>query len=285
MVRFWDHRGMLRIIMSKLTRKTGSPHLAGWTMLWTAILAGVTAGCAHRPSAIKGGDWLSPRAPSFLRGPAAVLLTNTDGFSAHIVAGTRTPDNFEYLAGELLGRGSKLLFAPQYEKETDKSYRTAGLSFVWDVNVNGGYIMSEALQAYAPMAADFYATNSVVHPGGLARQKIDGHPCEPEQVTLYSSDGTTAVFEVWRATDEKGFPLRMSAVGVATPPRLDISKFRLGAPPAELFRPPAGFTQYESAEQMMGELATRLANLKRKEPLKETVEQSIGGMNQPPGGH
>jgi len=260
--------------------------MLGSNAMAAAFIVVLASGCAQSQHAARIGNWLSPQPPSFLTGPIAVLLTNTGGFSAHVVMTTeRSAKVPGIVSGELLGWEGKLLFAPKYDKATEKNYRAAGLSFVWDITGSSGFILSEALQAFAPMSSDFRATNIVVEHGNLASEKVDGHLCAPGRVTLFSSDGSTAMFDVWRATDAKSFPLRIREVGRPEPRTLEFSSLRLGALRAELFRPPEGFTRYESAEGMMAELATRQANLKRRDSSVTLEDQPPGMPSRPPGGH
>src|SRR2546430_12553251 len=89
-------------------------------------------GCAHSPKeeSIRSA---ASRPPSFLTGPMALLLTNgAAGFSARVVvSGQPVSDTPEFNAGELLGRGSKLLFAPDF-KGSKARVRAGGVSFLWD---------------------------------------------------------------------------------------------------------------------------------------------------------
>ena len=88
--------------------------LLGAPILLLAVLA---AGCSHSP---KYGDRAgafeavpAPLPPLFLNGPMALLLTNLDGFRAHVVLESGAPpQTAQMAAGELMVRGGKLLFAP-----------------------------------------------------------------------------------------------------------------------------------------------------------------------------
>ncbi len=201
-----------------------------------------------------------PKAPPFLNGPVAVLFTNFDGFGAHLVMETRSsPKKGGVVSGDLLGRGGKLLFVPDAKSLGPKGARGGGVSFIWDAALNNGYILSEALQAYAPISS----TNRFSDMSGQAdtprtkSEKIEGHACEEQTVILGSSDGSSSSFRVWRASDLKGFPLRITLVTDARPFSLELSKVRLEVPKSALFSPPEGFTKYDNAETMMNELYLR----------------------------
>lgn len=249
-----------------------------------ALLFGGCGGPKPRHGRAGEGE-LTPRVPPFLSGPMAVLLTKANGFSAHVVVQTALDgESSETISGELLGRGSHLLFAPNYEDKSQKRLRAAGLSFLWDTATGGGFVLSEALQAYAPVSYGSHPTNFVTIPGRLPPQRIDGYSCSSEQATVLSSDGSVAVFDVWRAMDASGLPVRISASPGSLPPVLSLSQLRLPAPAPELFQVPEGFTKYASAEAMLSELTVRQANLKRKE--QEPIESAMPTMpGRPPGSH
>ena len=64
----------------------------------------------------------------------ALLLTNADGFRARVTLETRSTSNrLEVLAGELLGRGSKLLFTSGAGGSGGKGAGAGANSFIWDV--------------------------------------------------------------------------------------------------------------------------------------------------------
>ena len=236
--------------------------------LWLLMLAFILSGCAHglrghEPGTSAAGAF-APVPPAFLTGPAAMLLTQADGYSAHVIMSTGAPlPAGQSAAGELRERAGKLVFAPA--RGQGKSFR-GGFSFIWDVAQGRGYVLSEALQSYAPVTANVTPTNLVNLAVSTMAELIDAHPCQQEQATVAMSDGSSAGFRVWRAADLKRFPMRISSAASTTPFTLNFSRIRLESPPAELFAPPDGFTRYESAEAMMTELVVRQHNLKGASP-------------------
>jgi hypothetical protein len=198
----------------------------------------------------------------------ALLLTNADGFRARIVLESATPAQATpTTAGEIMVRGSKLLFAPEPRKVAKKQPRPEDSAFVWDVNDNRGFVLNEPLQAYAPISSNRQFTNVTAGAAlnNASPEKIAGHPCQATEVTVTASDGLATVFRVWRATDLKGLPLRIQLPSGGVPLTLTLSKVRLGDIPSDLFLPPNGFTRYESPEAMMTEMALRRVNLSRKQ--------------------
>ena len=230
------------------------------------LLAFLVAGCAH--SGRRGGragavmEVPVPQPPVFLDGPMALLLTNVDGFRAHAVlesgaAATRV----EPVAGELLGQGGKLVFAPGPSRSGGKRSHTAGSAFLWDVAASRGYLLNDPLQAYAPIAASREFTNFTVGGtiSGSAPEKVAGHPCQPAEVTVAGSDGSATVCRLWRATDLKGLPVRITCAWNGRPFTLTLSKARLESMPEDLFLPPRDFTKYNTCrgfDQRTGGQAT-----------------------------
>lgn len=237
-----------------------------WRWFPSLLAAGfLLPGCSHdpseeRPSASYSGA-LTPVPPAFLTGPASLLLTQSDGFSGHLTmtTGTALP-NGQGAAGELWQRASKLMFTPAPGKA--KSSR-GGFSFIWDVAQGRGYVLSEALQGCAPVTASITPTNLSSSAASPPSEVIDSHPCQAEQATVLMSDGSSASLHVWRATELKRFPIRISATNGATPFILTFSKIHLESQPVDLFDAPEGFTRYASPDAMLTELIFRQHNIRR----------------------
>jgi hypothetical protein len=214
----------------------------------------------------------TPQVPPFVNGPMAVLLTNTTGFSARTTLQSEAfPGPQHQKTGQLLCRGSKLLFAPDPDESAKKQSRVGGFSFLWDLAENQGFLLSEALQGYAPVASRLLVTNLVTGMIQATPRKIAGYKCEPADARVQMSDGSTAILQLWRAGDLKGLPVEISWSGPAPPLTLTFSKIRLEPPPADLFALPDGFTKYNSPETLADELALRQNNLHR--PTHEPTEE------------
>jgi hypothetical protein len=249
------------------------------------LVVALAAGCSHTPKN-EGRAGLTevrpaPLPPLFLNGPMALLLANTDGFRAHIVLESGAPpQTVQLAAGELMGRGSKLLFAPLPAGKSKKERKKAGgadSAFIWDVTENRGWVLNDPLQAYAPVSSSRQFTNlaTAAASKGAAPEKIDGHACQPEEVTVTTADGTTTVFRVWRAQDLHSLPLRLTCPSTGAPLTLSLSNARLETLPNDLFLPPNSFTRYESSEAIMAELFLRKHNLNRK-PTYQPEESEPG---------
>jgi len=248
---------------------------------YVVAAAVAAAGCAHSKNKDRIGV-IPPPVPSFLNGPMAVLLTNSPGFSCHVVMTSGSPPvPGETVSGQLLCRGSQLLFAPDAHWLGGKRFLRAGFIFMWDVGAQQGYVLSEALQGYAPISSPVQATNVLALPAHLASESVEGHHCQRTEFEVESSDGSKAPFQVWRASDLKAAPLRIASAAPGRPVIVNLSNLRFEAPSSRLFTPPDGFTRHDSAETLMAEMAMRQENLKRKPaetPSTDFQPPSAGGM-------
>jgi len=258
-------------------------HLAK-TPLWhgTTVLAGLglasilAAGCASdsRNGRALKEELIAPAPPSFLVGPASALLVNTNSFSARVTLATPTATNKIYeVSGELLGMGARLLYAPKGGDRT----------FLWDVQAHRGYVLSEALQGYAPIGSPAQVTNLITtaETAGPARQ-VNGQAGHEAEVAVLSDDGSTAAFTVWCADKLDGFPARIQSQKTPAPFTLNLYDFRFETLTAKLFLPPEDFTKYSSPEAMTSELMMRNSKLRQKPP----VEHKEGEVTMPtPGIH
>ena len=254
------------------------------------LIAAVTTGCGHsQKQAGRGGAFAGsppPQPPAFLNGPMALLLTSVDGFRAHVVLeGGAAAKGVEVVAGELIGRGGKLVFAPSLSGAAGKHSPASDSAFIWDVNGNHGYMLNEPLQAYALIASNRQFTNVTASAAlsAAAPEKVAGHPCQPMEVTVAASDGSATVLRLWRATDLKGLPVRVTCAANGAPLTLTLSKVRLEAMPDDVFLPPKGFKKFDSAEALINELAARQQNLKRHPTYQtEEIEPAGGRDNHQP---
>jgi hypothetical protein len=215
-----------------------------------------------------------PSPPAFLAGPAVVLLTNS-GFSARVVMASAPTDHIKPVSGQLLVRGSKFFFEPR--QEDGKQARTGRFSFIWNAATNQGYILSEALQGYAPIASTVRFTNLVVQSAQTTGEKIDGHPVEQSRVVVAASDGNESSFEVSRARDLAGLAICIASLQAPAPSTITLSQIRLEFPPEKLFLPPDDFTAYPNEEAMMTELAARQQAVRRGGREADGEGEHVGG--------
>jgi hypothetical protein len=247
----------------------------GGFVLGAAAFVLLAAGCAHKDRA---ANLIPPPLPIFLTGPAAAILSNANAFAANVVMESGPSGSAAgTLSGQLAGSGTKLFFAPDYSSPAGKRLRAGGFNFIWDMSEGRGWLLSDSLQGYSPISSPFRSATVTNQPAGTPLERADGHTCQQAQVTVTSEQGSTAVFQVWRATDLKGFPVRLSDGHRLT---LTLSRIRLDPLSAKLFQPPEGFVPYVSPEAMMAEMAMRQANLKRKpvEKAKDEINPMQGGL-------
>jgi hypothetical protein len=234
-----------------------------WVSVSAIAAAMFGAGCAHSDRLL--GLVRAPTVPALLNGPVAALLTNMAGFSGHAVmesGGAAQP--VQRISGELMGREGMLLFVPDDSGSEGKRARAAGLSYIWNVTENRGYVLSEALQGYAPVAENVRFASIPAGISKRAPEKLDGHPCQQTEASVSSSDGSTVMFQLWQATDLNELPIRLVCTSNSTPITVSLSRIRPEAPRRELFQPPDGFTKFDSSETLMAEFVMRQQNLKRK---------------------
>jgi hypothetical protein len=260
----------------------------GWFFLSLIAGALVVGGCTHTEREERGYATkaiMATEAPPLLSGACAVLLTNGEGFSAQVLLEEDYgKEKGHGLTGQLLVRGSKLFFAPEYQGGETKLMRAAGLRYIWDVDENQGLILSEALQGYAPLVARSQVTNIMMisAKASIASEKVDGYSCEREQVSVQSNTGTSTTFTVWRAAELNRLPVRIAAESGTQKFTAHFSKIRRLVPAAGVFQPPEGFTKYNAAESLTNELIARQQNLRRKvyEPTSEELENFQGSHRQ-----
>ena len=229
-------------------------------------------GCVTSPAG--GGPVMAPRAfaqaetHSLLTGPVGVLLGNSEGYRAHVtvIQNTMALRKPSSLSGELVAQHDRLLWTPTPSKTQFQDGADMGFSFIWHLSQNRGYVLSDALQGCAPVTASLRFTNSIITPDPERSppEKLEGHRCAPEQITAFSSDGSTHSFKAWCAAELKGLPLKIVAAGETPASTVLLSQVRLVKPPPDMFEPPSGFTRYENAEALANELLLRRQNLQRR---------------------
>lgn len=244
------------ILVSKLQARLNGP-----LFLALAAIAGLFAGgCAghHQRGQNLSEEIVAPRPPAFLIGPASVLLTNAGPFSARVTVDTvSTSAKAHELAGQLLGEGTHLLFAPTRGDRT----------FIWDSAARNGYILSEALQGYAAFASPSQITNITTssETAGPGSDRVNGHPGHEVEVSIAMNDGSTTRFSIWRAEDLNDFPVRIKTVGGEKPFELNLLNVEPAKFPGSIFSPPDGFSQYSNPDVMASELMARRAKPKKTE--------------------
>jgi hypothetical protein len=229
--------------------------------LAAAFLTGCASEKRQEAALARMGDE-SP--PDFLLGPASAALTNFDGFSASVVSTTSAGPEGRTVSGQLIERRGQLIFQPLTTANIKKGRIVrGGMYFIWDSAGQRGYVVSEALQGYAPISAPSRVT--LVTPGNKepVAEQANGHACHRIEKMASLSDDSTAKLTEWSADDLNRFPVRVRTESQGRQITLDFSEIRLDIPPPELFVPPGGFTQYASAAALINELMIRESSLKK----------------------
>lgn len=250
-----------------------------YARLVLSLLAGVSwCGCAHHGGPIYHvGDQVPPM---FMTGPISLVLTNLGGFSAHVVCTTNNgPEGRERVtSGEVLGRDGKLIFQPELAVKGKRAKTEGGLFFIWDTTQHTGFVMSEALQSYAPLTSS--ATQEQGTALTLAREGIqrdvNGHHTHQCEAVIDLSNGQKQLVTLWQADDERHFPVRIEMVNGFGRTTLDFSQIRRESPSQDLFMPPEGFTPFNSAVAMMNELIVRDSRLIKARGAGEFTEPPPG---------
>ena len=221
--------------------------------------------------------------PAFLVGPASIALTNFDGFSAKVVSTTSAAAEARAYSGEVIARQGRLIFQPFSTAKIKKGKIVrGGMFFIWDAARQRGYVLSEALQGYAPIAPPSQIT--IVTPENMAQppaEPVNGHPCHRSGKRLVLRDGSTAELTEWRADDLKGFPVRVRVESGGQVVTADFSEVRLEVPGMELFAPPGGFTEYASGTALINELMIRESTMKQGPSGGSTPGEQPANFRQP----
>jgi hypothetical protein len=228
------------------------------------LTAALISGCSSRhPGPLYHAGDENP--PDFLGAPVTVVLTNLNGFSAHIVSTKTAPGSSpKTTSGDLLGREGRLVFQPTLPIKGKKMQREGGLFFIWDETRDSGYVLSEALQGYAPIKSEIEPPSLLGITNQDIQEIVDGHPCHRYQAAVQLDDGSQRHFTLWEADDVSHFPVRIEGDDGPEHMTWDFSDIRLEYPSQELFSPPDGFTLYASSVNMMNELILRDATLAKK---------------------
>lgn len=86
----------------------------------------------------------------------------------------------------------------------------------------------------------------------LGKETVEGHPCVKTKNIMTFEDGREMEAFVWQATDMKKFPIKTEMTCEQGVHAITVFRnIKMGKPDAALFNPPAGYTKYDSAQEMM----------------------------------
>jgi hypothetical protein len=184
-------------------------------------------------------------------------------------------ENTKFMAGELLCRDGHLLFVTDAKESSGKDDRQGGLGFGWDLNQDQGFVFSEALQGYAPLPPAARISQVTNFAASGSPERIDGHICEPREERVTLETGVTYPLRLMQAAD-LNLPLQLTSSLATNAYTIRLSKVRLENPRLELFRPPDGFTRYDTPEILFGELLARSESVRRR----PGTEEGLSGESQ-----
>ncbi|HWN96084.1 MAG TPA: DUF4412 domain-containing protein [Methylomirabilota bacterium] len=113
-------------------------------------------------------------------------------------------------------------------------------------------IMYPAARAYAevPVSEDEVAGEKVEFTD-VAKEMVNGHPCQKVKLTSTDAKGKTQVAFVWRASDLKDFPIQMQMAQKANTVLVKFRDPKLESPAATQFDIPAGYTKYPNPQALL----------------------------------
>ncbi len=254
--------------------------------LGVVLAAALLAGCAsekRKEAAMAHMGDETP--PDFLTGPASAALTGFDGFSADVVATSPSSPGAWLATGQVIERQGRLIFQPMTTANVKKGKIVrGGMFFIWDSMAHRGYVVSEALQGFAPMTAPCQITNVAPENKEPVAEQVNGHPCHRLEKRVALSDGSTAKLTEWHADDLNRFPVRVRTESGGREETVDFSGIRFEVPPPELFVPPGEFTQYATSHDLMSELIIRESAF-RTGPVGQTNQGLPANWHEPGLGH
>jgi hypothetical protein len=251
-----------------------------------ALAAALLAGCASEQRKEAALAHMGDEAPpDFLTGPVSTALAGFDGFSADVIATSPSTPGGPAAAGQLIERQGRLIFQPLSTAKVKKGKIVrGGMFFIWDSVAQHGFVVSEALQGFAPISASTEITNVAPENKEAVSEQVNGHPCHRIETRMALSDGSAAKLTEWRADDLKGFPVRIRTESGGRLITVDFSGIRLDLPAPELFVPPGGFTRYASASALISELIIRESTF-RSGPSGESTQPKPANWHEPGLGH
>ncbi len=216
------------------------------------------AGCVstHPPVASdgRGQGIAAAQAPRFLIGPPGVLLTNAADYRARLTV-IQTNRPAESISGNLFQQEGWLLFIPSVELSAERGGWAGRFRFLWDANRRTGYVLSEALQGYAPVKASTQDVAILQDPatGSLGSERVGDRECLIEDIS-FRSGATRRRFRVARSEDPAAPPVQIRSLDENAGLTIHLSELEVERLSPELFSAPTRFSRYESGEAMVREL-------------------------------
>jgi len=92
----------------------------------------------------------------------------------------------------------------------------------------------------------------------LGKETIDGHACVKNKVLIPDTKGQHVEATTWNATDLKDFPIQIETKEKETTSIVHFTKVQFTKPEAAQFDPPGDYTQYNSPQEMMQGMMSKM---------------------------
>lgn len=128
------------------------------------------------------------------------------------------------------------------------------------------YLVYPGLSAYAPIpfqdpAAAKPLSSFKMETTELGKETVGGHPSVKNKVVVTSDQGKSDEFTVWNATDLNKFPVKIEMAEQGHTVTMLFQNVKASKPDAALFAPPAGYTKYDSPQDLIQqEMMKRMGN-------------------------
>ena len=168
--------------------------------------------------------------------------------------------DFFYLEGKArLDLDMNTIKSKQLSPESLAGFKAAGMDKVSTIvrpDRKAALIVYPATQGYVeiPMSKEEAADMDrkyKIEKTRLARETVDGHPCEKCKVVVSADSGQKHEAIVWYASDLKNFPIKVQLDQQQMIVVMHYRDVKLERPDARQFEPPAGLTKFASMEQLM----------------------------------
>jgi hypothetical protein len=122
------------------------------------------------------------------------------------------------------------------------------------------------LKAYAESAMskeeiDAFAMQYKIERTRVAKETIDGRPCDKDNVTITDSKGGKDRIVVWYAADPKDYPVQMQVPLEDSTLTMRFKDVKIGRPELNRFQAPTGLAKYENVNALMSDAVTKKMKL------------------------
>jgi len=106
--------------------------------------------------------------------------------------------------------------------------------------------------------ADAIAKTPKIEKTALGKETIDGHACVKNKVLITDDKGQTLEATIWTANDLKDFPLQIKTTEKENTSIVKYKQVQFTKLDAKQFDPPAGYTEYNSPQELMQGLMKKM---------------------------